>query len=147
MTWIRFAIIVCWSVGLTMALPLAESNSDDIVVLHVEVPDSVGTAEGKTPKDHWASNENHVRHPFSQEVHEKHVNSREEHAKNPNTGKHKFSNEQHEEHLGSTEVHEPHVASDEEHQVALKPHGSSNEVHAKHLGSQIIKMGGGSSKL
>ena len=46
MTWIRFAIIVCWSVGLTMALPLAESNSDDTVVLHVEVPDSVGTAEG-----------------------------------------------------------------------------------------------------
>ena len=76
MTWIRFAIFFCLSIGLTMALPVPESNSDDTVVLHVEVPDTVagmddGTQSsnlrsGKTPEDHGASNENHVRHPFSQ---------------------------------------------------------------------------------
>ena len=78
MTWIRLAIFFCLSIGLTMALPIPESNTDDTVVLHVEIPDTVagmddGTQSrssnlrsGKTPEDHGASNENHVRHPFSQ---------------------------------------------------------------------------------
>ena len=81
MTWIRFVIFFCLSIGLTMALPVPESNSDDTVVLHVEIPDSVDTVvgmddgtqsrssnlrSGKTPEDHGASDENHVRHPFSQ---------------------------------------------------------------------------------
>ena len=76
MTWIRSVIFFCLSIGLTMALPVPESNSDDTVVLHVEVPDTVagmddGTQSsnlrsGKTPEDHVASNENHVLHPFSQ---------------------------------------------------------------------------------
>ena len=76
MTWIRFAIFFCLSIGLTMALPVPESNSDDTVVLHVEVPDTVagmddGTQSsnlrsGKTPEDHGASNKNHFGHPFSQ---------------------------------------------------------------------------------
>ena len=81
MTWIRFVIFLCLSIGLTMALPVPESNSDDTVVLHVKIPDSVDTVvgmddgtqsrssnlrSGKTPEDHGASNENHVGHPFSQ---------------------------------------------------------------------------------
>ena len=81
MTWIRSVIFFCLSIGLTMALPVPESNPDDTVVLHVEIPDSVDTVaglddgtqsrssnvrSGKTPEDHGASDENHVRHPFSQ---------------------------------------------------------------------------------